>query len=337
MTSEGKTPVYSSDSSNNGIIGYTTEAPEFIVNKENSYYVVFGDHTRTFNIATNSFCVADNVKVLRLNKFVSIKSLLFILSSWRKCIPNKGYSRHWSVARDVSFNLPTKNGQIDFDFMERFVAELEAESIEKLNDYLTVTNLNDYQLTQEEQKVLEKLQVWEFTQFRVIDIFRVKNAGNILSRDIIEDSGDTPYLCASRENNSVSSYISYDEKYLDHGNCVFIGGKTFVVTYQESDFYSNDSHNLVLYLKNEKERNKLNQLFLATCVEKSLGHKYSWGDSISNRKIQKDVVSLPVIGDKIDFSSMSILISAVQKLIIRDVVEYTENKITEHEKVLQKA
>jgi hypothetical protein len=108
-------------------------------------------------------------------------------------------------------------------------------------------------------------------------------------------------LCASGENNAVSSYISYDEKYLDKGNCVFIGGKTFVVTYQEKDFYSNDSHNLVLYLKNVEKRSKAYQLFLAACVNKSLAYKYSWGDSISNTKIQKDKVSLPIKNGKIDF------------------------------------
>ena len=144
----------------------------------------------------------------------------------------------------------------------------------------------------------------EWGEFNIIDIFDVKNTKNILSRDIIENSGETPYLCASTENNAVSSYISFDEQYLEKGNCVFIGGKTFVVSYQEKDFYSNDSHNLVLYLKNDKKRNKVCQLFLAACINRSLGHKYSWGDSISNNKIQKDKVSLPIKNGKIDFEFM---------------------------------
>jgi hypothetical protein len=146
-----------------------------------------------------------------------------------------------------------------------------------------------------------KLQKVEWGEFNIIDIFDVKNTRNILSRDIIENSGETPYLCASAENNAVSSYISYDEKFLEKGNCIFIGGKTFVVSYQEKDFYSNDSHNLVLYLKNNKKRNKVYQFFLASCINRSLGHKYSWGDSISNRKIQNDKVSLPIRNGKIDF------------------------------------
>ena len=160
----------------------------------------------------------------------------------------------------------------------------------------------------------------------MIDVFNVKNTDNILSRDIIKNSGETPYLCASSENNGVSSYISYDEKYLDKGDCVFIGGKTFVVSYQERDFYSNDSHNLALYLKKEGIKTKLNQLYLATCVNKSLGYKYSWGDSISNRKIQKDKISLPIKNGKPDFSTMETLISAIQKLVIKDVVLYTNEK-----------
>ncbi|MCU0327068.1 MAG: restriction endonuclease subunit S, partial [Spirosomaceae bacterium] len=197
--------------------------------------------------------------------------------------------------------------------------------IAKLEEYLQENNFIDFNLTEKEEQALKDFENQKFEEFNLIDIFNVKNTANILSRDIVENSGETPYLCASAENNGVSSYISYDEKYLDKGNCIFIGGKTFVVSYQEKDFFSNDSHNLVLSLKNE-ERTRLNQLYLATCVNKSLGHKYSWGDSISNRKIQNDRVSLPVIDNKPDYEIMSTLISAIQKLIIKDVVLYVEKK-----------
>ena len=176
-----------------------------------------------------------------------------------------------------------------------------------------------------------------FKQFNVIDIFNVKNTKNILSRDIIPNNGKTPYLCASSENNGVSSYISYDEKYLDKGNCVFIGGKTFVVSFQENDFFSNDSHNLALYLKDEERRSNLNQLYLATCINKGLGYKYSWGDSISNRKIQKDKISLPVKNKKPDYKTMEILISAVQKEVIKDVVLYVDRKKEEKNKMTENA
>lgn len=231
------------------------------------------------------------------------------------------------IYKDLKIQLPTINGNIDFDFMERFTAELEAERIDKLDAYLLEHDLKEYNLTTEEQKVLEDFENQEFEKINVIDVFDVKNTGNILSRDITPGSGLTPYLCASSENNGVSSYISYDENFIDKGNCVFIGGKTFVVSYQEKNFFSNDSHNLVLYLKNKEKRNKISQLYLATCINKSLGYKYSWDDSISNRKIQKDKVSLPVINKKINYEIMDTFISAIQKLIIKDVVLYADRKI----------
>ena len=326
LDDDGKVPVYSSESTNNGIIGYTKNEPEFIVNKENPIYIIFGDHTRSFNIATDSFCVTDNVKVLSVKEVCSIKVLLCIISSWKKCIPNIGYSRHWSLAKNIQFNLPiSKNGKIDFEFMENFIADLETERIKKLEDYLIANGFDNYTLTAKEKQILKDFKNQKFREFNVIDIFEIENTKNILSRDIIENSGKTPYLCASTENNAISSYISYDEKYLDKGNCVFIGGKTFVVTYQEKDFYSNDSHNLALYFKNNIT--KLNQLFLVTCINKSLGHKYSWGNSISKAKIQSDKVSLPIKENQPNYELMETLISAIQKLVIKDVVLYVNNKI----------
>ncbi len=231
--------------------------------------------------------------------------------------------------------LPVKNGEIDFPFMESFIAELEAERLAELEAYLLATGLKDTTLTTEEENALKAFENVAWQSFNVVDIFKVSNTRNILSRDIVENSGATPYLCASSENNAVSSYIAFDEKQLDKGNCVFIGGKTFVVTYQENDFYSNDSHNLVLYVKNKTaEKSKKTQLCLVTCINKSLKHQYSWGDSISNRKIQTDKVLLPTKNHHTDYALMETLISAIQKLVIKDVVSYTDKKIEDTKSVI---
>lgn len=209
--------------------------------------------------------------------------------------------------------------------MKNYIAELKEERIEELSVYLKASRLDNYVLSIDEQKVLADYNNVKFADYNIMKIFEINNTKNILSRDIIENSGKTPYLCASTENNAVSSYISYDESLLDKGNCIFIGGKTFVVTYQEKDFYSNDSHNLVLYLKNY-EATKLNQLYLATCVNKSLSHKYSWGNSVSSTKIALDLISLPTKNGKPDFDTMATFISAIQKLVIKDVLHYVNNK-----------
>lgn len=162
----------------------------------------------------------------------------------------------------------------------------------------------------------------EWGEYRIIDIFDVKNTQSILSGDLTLGSGKTPYLCASSENNAVSSYVSYDERYIDKGDCVFIGGKTFVVSYQKEDFFSNDSHNLALYLKDKKRKSKSIQLFLAACITMNLKHKYSWGNSISNKKIQDDMVLLPVNNGKIDFDFMEAFIAELEAERVAELSAY---------------
>lgn len=145
VAEKGIYPAYSSDSENNGIVGYYS-TPEFICDSNNPVYIVFGDHTRTMSIARNSFSVLDNVKVLR-PCIENTNALLFIFSVWKKQIPNLGYKRHWSIAKECCLRLPTKKGKIDIDFMESFIADLEAERVAELSAYLKLSGLDNYELS----------------------------------------------------------------------------------------------------------------------------------------------------------------------------------------------
>ena len=152
---------------------------------------------------------------------------------------------------------------------------------------------------------------------------KARNTHCILSSEIAPGSGTIPYLCASAENNAVSSYVDYRADLKEPGNCIFIGGKTFVVSYQESDFFSNDSHNLALYLNDEDSATKPHLLFMASCIARSLGHKYTWGDSISKQKIKDDSVSLPVTpSGEIDFAFMDSFIRELAEERIRELAAY---------------
>lgn len=88
---------------------------------------------------------------------------------------------------------------------------------------------------------------------KIIEIFDVKNTHSILSTEVEKDSGEFPYVTASKENNGVETYVDIGEDKTDKGKCLLIGGKTMTISYQENDFVSNDSHNLALYLKDSKE------------------------------------------------------------------------------------
>lgn len=232
--------------------------------------------------------------------------------------------------------LPTKNSKIAFEFIEKFIATLNSERLATLNEYLVATGLNNYTLTEVEKSVLNNLNTLKWREFDIVSLFTVKNTRNILSRDILPNSGDIPYLTAGVAHNSVGTYIDFDRNQLEAGKCIFIGGKTFVVTYQDYDFFSNDSHNLALYHKQGEKCTKLNQLFMVASIYKSLSPLYSWGDSISNKKIQKDKILLPVdSNNEPDYDCMQLVISAMQKVVIKNLVNDLDVRIAKTGAMLQ--
>ena len=46
---------------------------------------------------------------------------------------------------------------------------------------------------------------WKF--YKIVDLFEVKNTHSILKNEIEKDSGRTPYVTASNENNGVYTYV----------------------------------------------------------------------------------------------------------------------------------
>ena len=128
-------PVFSAETKNNGIIGYTNH-PEFICDNATPTYIIFGDHTRAFNITHQSFSVVSTAKVLKPNIILDDKQMLFILTIWRKGIPNLGYARHWSVAKNCSLLLPVnKQDELDKTYMSRYINAIEKLIIKDVVKY----------------------------------------------------------------------------------------------------------------------------------------------------------------------------------------------------------
>ena len=347
LVDDGEIPVYSSDTSNNGIIGYTNREAEFIVSHENPIYLVFGDHTRSLNIVFHSFNVTDNVKVLSLKDSYSIKILLYIISSWQKGVPNLGYSRHWSIAKKVLFKVPVKNGVIDFAFMENFIAELEAERIAELEAeriaeleaYLRVTGLSDYILTEEERAVLEafrsgkiswggvklldKQQVKdiEWRVFNLEKLFGKSTRGRRLrSQDRI--SGNLPFVTAGEANEGISDFIGNDV-------IVFSGNTTTIDMFGSAKYrnykYGGDDHIAVVHTENLP---KFAAIYVTTAIHKvSFAGQFSYSRNFYAKDADNLNISLPSVQGKPLYDYMEVFIRAVQKLVIKDVVQYAERKV----------
>lgn len=327
---EGIYPAYSSDSENSGIIGYYSE-PEFICDSNNPVYVVFGDHTRTMSIVRKSFSVLDNIKVLRPH-IENTNVLLFIFSVWKKQIPNLGYKRHWGIAKECLLRLPAKNNKIDFDFMESFIAELEAvrvaeletERVAELSAYLTVSGLDNYELSNDEMTIIEryKKQQIPFSKFEFIKIFNNIKQGRRLKKDD-QLPGNIPFVMSGTTNTGVVGYISNPvAQFPKNSITIDIFGNSFFRNY---DFGAGDDTGV--YWNSEIEYSKTCMLFFAAAMERALRGKYSYGKKLRSSQSVHFKMQLPTKDGKPDYDTMATLISAVQKLVIKDVVLYADRKI----------
>lgn len=263
------------------------------------------------------------------NEFV----IIYIAQALQKSIKLKyGYDNKatWEKVKNNTLTLPSINDLPCTKFMESYIRELEQERIRELDAYLKATGLNDYKLTPEEKNSIEIMSKGglNYKEFKVLDIFSVKNTQSIMKSQVGFCSGDIPYVTAGETNNSIASYISAEPSIIDKGNCIVIGGKSTVVTYQEQDFVSNDSHNLALYMKETDKKSKYTQMFFVTLLSFKLKQLYNWGNSISNKKIQKDTIHVPVNqnGD-IDYQFIELYSKAVEKLCIKSVVDWKDRII----------
>ena len=152
--------VISSGVQNLGIIGKTdVEAKIFPSNTitvdmfGNVYYRDFPykmvTHARVFSLSFK-------------NKQVSSRAALFISSCMQFLNQKFSYSdmASWEKIKKqgISIYLPTKNNQIDFDYMEERIRVLEEERIRVLESYLKVSGLTDCNLAKEEEKILHSIQ-----------------------------------------------------------------------------------------------------------------------------------------------------------------------------------
>ena len=130
---KGSFPII--DQGQTKIVGYTNEEKDVLPSDE---YVLFGDHTRIVKYYNGRFAQgADGLKILKANKGILPKFLFFAFDSVK--IPNKGYSRHWSFAKELQIPIPFLSDQRRIvsilDTFEASIANLEAQLKEREKQY----------------------------------------------------------------------------------------------------------------------------------------------------------------------------------------------------------
>lgn len=305
---DGNVPFVASGNFNNGVLKYLQPKENEILDSGNCITVSPIDGSSFYQ--EEDFLGrggAGSSIILLYNPNLNLYNGYFIATVIRTVCRKYAYSdmANKDTIGAEKIKLPVdETGNPDFSYMESYMKNLELAVSSSLTDLQSAKKFG----------ASGKLNLSNWKPFRITDLFTVKNTHSILKSEIIEDSGTIPYVTASNENNGVYSYIDYYDHLKEEGNCIMIGGKTLTITYQKGDFFSNDSHNLALYLKNSIHRTEEIYLFMITALRASIGHSYSWGDSISFKSIQKDYITLPVdsIGNP-DYQYMTTYVNKVKE------------------------
>lgn len=327
-------PFYGQSTVNNGVISYCRLTKNVLNNKDGKPTILIHSNNQNIVYLETPFYLKDGhgaTSVLQCEK-LNKTNQMFIVASIDKVIKNK-YSYNKKATKielkNTVINLPIKNGKIDFEFMESFIAELELERIKKLATYLSDNELNDYRLTTEEQQSLEDFDNdrIEWAEYKLGDLFDINSYTKRFDANKIKvlDNGKFPYVVRMDSNNGQKGYINEDEKFLNEGNTIAFGQDTATMFYQEVPFFTGDK---IKILKSKDNRfNKKNAHFFISAMSKAFS-SFSWGASSFNVKILgSQKINLPTKNKEIDFRLMNNFISAIQKLIIKDVALYVQSKL----------
>lgn len=330
--------VISGITENNGINYYTEDVltDEEIFEKELTISTR-GEYSGTVFYHDEKFVLANNILVMKM-PMLSKKQKQFIGSiiNSLKYGGYNGYPTKEKLKSDI-IQLPIyKDGSVNFDFMEKFISELEYNYLAELEAYLNITGLKDYKLTSKEEKVLEDFENGHINwgRFRIKDVFDVCSYKKRFDANkvIISEKGK-PYITRTALNNGLRGFINEDENYLNEGNTISFGQDTATMFYQEKPYFTGDK--IKIMKPKDLEINKLNAMFFITVMNKAFELFYWGGSSFSEEIINSQVIDIPVDNDIPNYQMMDTFISAIQKLVIKDVVLYAYKKLNLTKQVIE--
>ncbi|WP_241518050.1 restriction endonuclease subunit S [Campylobacter blaseri] len=352
---KGSFPYVVRTTRQNGVRGYIIEDEQY-TNDANT--LSFAQDTFSVFYQKQKFFTGNKVKILKPKfKNQNEKIMQYITACFQKALSRLSWGVGSTVdtIKIIKIQLPIcENGAINFSFMEKFIAELEATHIAELEAthiaeleaYLSVTGLKDYKLTKEERQALKDFENKEikWKDFRIGDLFtRIKtNKLPYKAKELPqEETGkyNLPCLTSSFQNQGLN-YFAPREGATILKNVISIPSNSDVYKayYQSRDFTVLSDAYAIKFQK-LKEITSKKYLFLVTSINKKTNLPiYSYKNKLGGWNVVKDkFIKLPIKEqEEIDYEFMENFILAIKKLIIKDVVEFSNSKISTTKKVLNK-
>lgn len=307
--------------SNNGQRGFIDENEKYL-NDGNT--ISFGQDTATMFYHEKPYFTGDKIKILKpknskFNKnnakfFLAALRKPFLLFSWG------GSSFNKNIIESQKIKLPVRNSKVDFDFMELFITELEAQYIARLETYFSVTGLKNTHLSIEEKQALEDFDKLEWEKFNLETLYGKSTRGKRL-KSVDRIPGNLPFVTAGETNEGVSGFIGNNVR-------IFQKNTTTIDMFGSAKYrnykYGGDDH--VTIVHTEKLPMKA-AIFVTTAIHKSSHNgQFDYGRNFYPKDADNLNIVLPVKNGQPDYSKMEIIISAIHKLVMKEAILYVDRK-----------
>lgn len=334
-TAEFNLPALTAGIQNQGLNNYVPKADATVLKNVISISANGANTGATF-YQSNEFTVLQDAYAINWSKEMVLtdNSYLFLTAAVSKAIyGNYEWTNKagWERIKFEKIYLPiTEDDEIDFAFMENFIAELEAERIKELEAYLTIAGLKNYELTNEEHEALDSYKDWEWNTFNLEDLFGKSTRGRRLkSADRIP--GELPFVTAGEADEGISDFIGNDVTvFSENTTTIDMFGSAKYRNYR----YGGDDHVAIVHTE---ALPKLASIFVTSAIHKSSHNgQFDYSKNFYAKDADALNIQLPSRNGLPDYDCMATFISAIQKEIIKDVVLFANRKIGMAKKIVNK-
>ena len=269
---------------------------------------------------------------------INTRGLLYILTLLKKHFSTFGYSTSMTKIMELSILLPVVESSdpaheytvddIDWQYMQERIAELEQERIDELDTYLKVTGLDDYVLTEADRNILCLSGC--FKKYTLGSLFTASTGDVDLQQKDINGKGQF-FINSGIDNRGIKGKTDIPARIFP-SNTITIDfwGNAYYRDFE----YKMATHNHVFSLSGDVIKNNQVGMYIVGTLSK-LPSLFSYNSMATWNKLRNVEISLPVLqSGEIDFDYMERYIRATEKLVIADVVKYKDNVIAATKKVV---
>ena len=231
--------------------------------------------------------------------------------------------------------------------MESFVAELEAQRVAKLSAYLKVSGYDNYKLSAEELDALRRFSNigdGNWGTYMVGNLFERVETKKLpyKAKELPKQPTDDyilPCLTSSFQNQGLNYYApKAGATVLRDVISIPSNSDVYRAYYQPRDFTVLSDAYAIRWKSKDIVISPNQYLFMVMCINKVTDLPiYSYKNKLGGWNVVKGkYIRLPEKDGKIDFDFMETFIAAIKKMAIKDVVLYSDRKITATKKVTAK-